>query len=75
MYSKNAIFTQKQAKNIAILLILIFAISILLPCTNIISYGSQYREVTNPDNIDESKYPGYKELLKVIKAEHPTWTF
>ena len=75
MYSKNAIFTQKTAKNIAILLILIFAISILLPCTNIISYGSQYREVTNPDNIDESKYPGYKELLKVIKAEHPTWTF
>lgn len=75
MYLKNAIFTQKKAKNIAITLILILLISILLPCTNIVSYGSQYREVTNPDNIDEAKYPGYKSLLKVIQAEHPTWTF
>ena len=75
MYLKNAIFTQKKAKNIAIILILILLISILLPCTNIVSYGSQYREVTNPDNIDEAKYPGYKSLLKVIQAEHPTWTF
>ena len=74
MYLKNAIFTQKKAKNIAIILILILLISILLPCTNIVSYGSQYREVTNPDNIDEAKYPGYKSLLKVIQAEHPTWT-
>ena len=75
MYLKSAIFTQKKAKNIAIILILIILVSIILPCTNIVSYGSQYREVTNPDNIDESKYPGYKSLLKVLQAEHPTWTF
>ena len=75
MYLKSAIFTQKKAKNIAIILILIILVSIILPCTNIVSYGSQYREVTNPDNIDESRYPGYKSLLKVLQAEHPTWTF
>ena len=68
MRKKASIFM----KNIAIVLVLILIMSIMLP---IISYGSQYRENTNLDNIDESRYPGYKALLKNLKAAHSSWNF
>lgn len=72
---KANIFPAKMVKNIAITLSLIMILSIILPVFDIVSYGSQYRENTKIDEIDESRYPGYKALLKNIQAEHPNWTF
>ena len=75
MSEKATIFTNRTVKNIAIFLSLIMIITIILPCTNIVSYGSQYRESTNIDELDENKYPGYKKLLKTIQEQNPNWTF
>lgn len=75
MKKKANIFPTRMVKNIAIILSFIIILSIILPFVNIVSYGSQYRENTNIDEINEAKYPGYKELLKNIKNQHPTWTF
>ena len=38
-------------------------------------YANQYREITNLDNFDENKYPGYKERIKLLKQEYPNWQF
>ena len=75
MSAKNAILYRKMLTNIAIVLLIIMLLNVLLPGINIISYGSQYREQTNIEEIDEIKYPGYKELLQKLKEEHPNWTF
>lgn len=75
MSEKARYFTNKTVKNIAIILSIIIMVTIILPCTNLVSYGSQYRENTNIDELDENKYPGYKELLKKIQEENPNWTF
>lgn len=75
MSEKARDFTNKTVKNIAIILSIIIMVTIILPCTNLVSYGSQYRENTNIDELDEKKYPGYKELLKKIQEENPNWTF
>ena len=75
MSAKNAILHRKTLTNIAIVLLIIMLSTVMLPCINIVSYGSQYREQTNIEEIDETKYPGYKELINAIKKKHPTWTF
>lgn len=75
MSTKYAILHRKRLRNIAVVLIIIMLSTVLLPGINTISYGSQYREPTNIDEIDDSRYPGYKELLKRLKEEHPNWTF
>lgn len=43
--------------------------------TSFSTYANQYRETTNLDNIDENRYPGYKEQLKALKSIHPNWSF
>lgn len=75
MSAKYAILHEKRLKNIAIVLLIIILSTILFPSINVISYGSQYREQTNIDEIDNTKYPGYKELLKKLKEAHPNWSF
>ena len=75
MSEKARDFTNKTVKNIAIILSIIIMVTIILPCTNLVSYGSQYRENTNIDELDEKKYPGYKELLKKIQEDNSNWTF
>ena len=67
--------TGKFVKNIALILMLILVLVSILPSTLNISYASQYRENTGLDEINDSKYPGYKQLLKAMKAEHPSWSF
>ena len=52
----------KMKKYILFLMIIFMAI-LLYPY----SIYAQYREETNIDNIDESKYPGIKERLKDMK--------
>lgn len=75
MNTQARIFPNKMVKNIAMILSLIIITTIILPCTNIVSYGSQYRENTSIEDINETKYPGYKALLNAVKTEHPNWTF
>ncbi len=75
MSAKNAILHIKRTKIIAIIVLIILLLSLLIPEINIISYGSQYREQTDIEQIDEYKYPGYKELLRSLKAKYPNWTF
>lgn len=67
--------TGKFVKNIALVLMLILILISILPSTLNIVYASQYRENTGLDEINDDKYPGYKQLLKSMKAEHPNWSF
>ena len=64
MSAKDASGHIKILKNIAIVLLIIMLSTVMLPCINIVSYGSQYREQTKVEEIDEINYPGYKELIK-----------
>lgn len=75
MSAKDASGHIKMLKNIAIVLLIIMLSTVMLPCINIVSYGSQYREQTKVEEIDEINYPGYKELIKELQKEHPNWTF
>lgn len=75
MGANNAILRKKMLTHIAIVLLIIMLSTMLLPWINIISYGSQYREQTNIEEINNKKYPGYKELLLKLKEAHPNWTF
>lgn len=75
MRKKYASSYKKRLAVISIVLLIIMLSNVLLPQINIISYGSQYREPTTIEEIDETQYPGYKELLTTLKEEHPNWTF
>lgn len=75
MKEKARGFTNNTVKNIAVILSIIIMVTIIFPYTNLVSYGSQYRENTIIDELDETKYPGYKELLKKIQETNPNWTF
>lgn len=72
MNKKASIFTYKMVKNIAISFLIFIIMATVFPY---FSYGSQYRENTNLDSINDSRYPGYKQLIKALKSEHPNWTF
>ena len=39
------------------------------------SKTTKQRREEGYDNLDEKKYPGYKEKLDKIKSEHPNWNF
>lgn len=60
-----------KMKKYILFLMIIFTAILLYPY----NIYAQYREETNIDNIDESKYPGIKERLKDMKSRHPNWTF
>ena len=75
MSANNAIKHKKILTHIAIVLLIIMLSTVLLPRINMISYGSQYREQTKIEEINEKKYPGYKEQLLKLKQAHPNWTF
>lgn len=36
---------------------------------------AKQRRIEGYEQLDESKYPGYKEKLSAIQKEHPNWTF
>lgn len=60
-------------RNSIVVLILICIFSLAFPGTS--THASQYREQTDINNIDSNRYPGYKERLMALKAEHPNWNF
>ncbi len=55
-----------------ILIIIIAAISISFI---IVEASKQKYEIYDGTNLDEDKYPGYKELIDNLQATHPNWTF
>ena len=72
---------RKIIRNIPVKAKIIFVAIIILAliCWGIIiaikeSQKQKYVEYDG-ENLKESKYPGYKELIDKIKEEHPNWTF
>ena len=59
-------------KLVAIIVIAILAIFVF--STDNFATVTQTKE-EGFEKLDESKYPGYKEILRAIQKEHPNWTF
>ncbi len=55
---------------ILIIIIVLVSISIIIKTEN-----RQKYEIYSGANLDENKYPGYKELIDNLLASHPNWTF
>ena len=75
MRKKTIIF-----KIITLILTIMLLSSILLPIIlNAVNIDTAKKEVLNSlqeiENIDGTKYPGYKEKLKELKRVHPNWKF
>ena len=68
---------KKLPKKLKIIIVVALVV-ILLSCLVIIfikeNQKQKYVEY-NGKNLNESKYPGYKELIDKLKEDHPNWTF
>lgn len=74
--AKNIIKNIKKLPPKFIILVLIIIILLSTIITMIIVQASKQKEVIyTGDNLNENKYPQYKELLDKLKDEHPNWTF
>ena len=58
-----------------ILIILIALISIAIIRVIRIEESKQKYEIYDGTNLNEEKFPGYKELIDDLQASHPNWTF
>ena len=74
--TKNIIKNIKKLPPKFIILVLIIIILLSSIITVIIIQASKQKAVVyTGDNLNESKYPGYKKLINELKEEHPNWTF
>lgn len=64
----------KRIKIICSIILIIILMCILIAILSEERTKQKYVEY-NGKNINESKYPGYKELIDKLKQEHPNWTF
>lgn len=64
----------KKIKLISMIILIIIIICILIWLIVQESKKQKYVEYDG-ENLNESKYPGYKELIDELKQEHPNWTF
>ena len=64
----------KKVRNFVIAVVVLIIISIL---TSILVEESKKQKYVEYDgeNLNEAKYPGYKELIDELKEAHPNWTF
>ena len=64
----------KKVKVISISVLILIIICCLI---FVLIKGNQKQKYVeyNGENLNESKYPGYKELIDKLQAEHPNWTF
>ena len=63
-------------KIIAIFLIVILlSVFLIINISSKISLAESKRYTYDGTNLDTSKYPGYKERIDTIKAQHPNWNF
>ena len=68
---------KKIPKKVKIILLSILIIILIVALIFILinEAKKQKYEIYTGDNLNESKYPGYKELIDKLKEEHPNWTF
>ena len=64
----------KKIKLISMIILIIIIICILIWLIIQESKKQKYVEYDG-ENLNESKYPGYKELIDELRQEHPNWTF
>ena len=64
----------QRVKIICIVLVTLILICILIPIIIKENKKQKYVEYTGK-NLNESKYPGYKELIDQLQEKHPNWTF
>ena len=65
--------TKAKIISLIILVTIIGIISISIIVIN--SESKQKYEIYDGSNLDENKYPGYKELINSLQESHPNWTF
>ena len=64
----------KKIKLITALLLIIIIVCVLIVALVEDAKKQKYVQYDG-ENLSESKYPGYKELIDELKQEHPNWTF
>ena len=64
----------KKVKKISIMVLLIILIVCLIFVWIRESQKQKYVEYDGK-NLNENKYPGYKELIDALQEEHPNWNF
>ena len=64
----------KKIKTLFIAVVVLIIISIVVQMIVEEARRQKY-EVYNGENLNETKYPGYKELIDKLLEEHPNWTF
>ena len=72
---KNTIKSIPIGIKILTAIILIIIIAVISISFIIVESNKQKYEVYDGTNLDEDKYPGYKELIDNLQATHPNWTF
>ena len=69
----------KNVKKLPPKFIALGLVIVILLCTIItiiiVPASIQKAVIYTGDNLNENKYPQYKELLDKLKEEHPNWTF
>ena len=65
---------QKLKSLFSILIIFILLLTSLFIFGTNKSYALTQTISTDIDGIDESQYPGYKELIKNLQSQFPNWT-
>ena len=72
---KNTIKSIPIGIKILTAIILIIIIAVISISFIIVESNKQKYEVHDGTNLDEDKYPGYKELIDNLQSAHPNWTF
>ena len=72
---KNTIKSIPIGIKILTAIILIIRIAVISISFIIVEANKQKYEVYDGTNLDEDKYPGYKELIDNLQSAHPNWTF
>ena len=62
----------KETKILIAIILLVIIIATPIIVTNL---NKQKLIVYNGSNLDENRYPKYKELIDNLASEHPNWTF
>ena len=60
---------------VAAVILLIILIAIITITIIVTEENKQKYEIYDGTNLDENEYPGYKELIDELQANHPNWTF
>ena len=64
----------KKVRNLLITIVILVVISIGVSMIVEESKKQKY-VIYNGENLNEEKYPGYKELIDKLQENHPNWTF